>query len=235
MIGPDAGLAQLIDGKIVQPVTPEEMACELRLMEAEEAEAERVSRRIEELYHRLHPGDHLRTIPGVGEHTAPVFLAAVANWTGVVPEAKQSSDVKGKGLRMTKARPVMMKRALYQAGDIARQYDPQLAHLYHREMVPHGKTHLQAVGAVMSHLGARILTVLRENRPYELRDTQGKAISKDEARKLILSEYKVPEEIRRQRRRRNSKKPVSSKVKEINSEGRFGSPRTSEAAIAPQS
>lgn len=87
----------------------------------------------------------------------------------------------------------------------------------------------------MSHLGARILTVLRKNRPYELWDTQEKAISKDEARKLIPSEYKVPEEIRRQRRRRNSKKPVSSKVKEINSEGRFGSPRTSEAAIAPQS
>ena len=124
LIGPDAGLVQLIDGKIVQLVTPEEMACELRLIEAEEAEDERASRRIEEHSHRLHPDDHLRTIPGVGEHTAPVFLAAVANWTGVVPGAKQSSDVKGKGLRMTKAGPVMMKRALYQAGDIARQYDP---------------------------------------------------------------------------------------------------------------
>jgi hypothetical protein len=129
----------------------------------------------------------------------------------------------------------MMKRALYQAGDIARQYDPQLAHLYYREMVHHGKTHLQAVGAVMSHLGARILTVLRENRPYELRDAHGKPISKEEARKLILSEYKVPDEISRQRRRRNSRKPVSSKVKATNSEGRSGNPRTSEAATAPQS
>lgn len=51
----------------------EEVACELRLMEADEAEAERVSSRIEELYRRLHANDHLRTIPGVGEHTAPVF------------------------------------------------------------------------------------------------------------------------------------------------------------------
>ena len=124
LIGPDAGLAQLIDGKIVQPVTPEEMACELRLMEAEEAEAERVSRRIEELYHRLHPDDHLRTIPGVGEHTAPVFLAAVANWTGVVPEVKQSSDVKGKGLRMTKAGPVMMKRAFTKPGTLHASMTP---------------------------------------------------------------------------------------------------------------
>ena len=217
----------------------EEVACELRLMEAEEAEAERVSSRIEELYRRLHPDDHLRTIPGVGEHTAPVFLAAIgdphcfrsqaafANWTGVVPGAKQSSETEGKGLRMTKAGPVMMKRALYQAGDISRQYDPQLAYLYYREMVRHGKTHLQAVGAVMSHLGARILTVLRENRPYQLRDIRGKPISKEEVRKLIKSEYKVPEEIRRQRRRRNPRRP--------NTKGRAGNSRISKKARAPQS
>ena len=53
----------------------EEIARELRLMEAEEAEAEALSLRIEELYQKLHPQDNLRTIPGVGEHTAPVFLA----------------------------------------------------------------------------------------------------------------------------------------------------------------
>jgi hypothetical protein len=63
---------------------------------------------------------------------------------------------------MTKAGPSTIKRTLFQAGDIARRYDPQLAHLYYREMLHHGKTHLQAMGAVMSHLGARIMAVLRE-------------------------------------------------------------------------
>ncbi len=43
--------------------------------------------------------------------------------------------------------------------------------------------------------------------------------------RLIMSEYKVPEEIRRQRRRRNPSKP--------NSKGRAGNSRTSETA--PQS
>ena len=107
-------------------------------MEAEETEAEVLSKRIEELYQRLHPQDNLRTIPGVGEHTAPVFLAAIGNperfrsqsafinWTGVVPGARQSSQVEGKGLRMTKAGPAMVKRGLYQAGDVSRQWDPQL-------------------------------------------------------------------------------------------------------------
>jgi len=64
--------------------------------------------------------------------------------------------------------------ALYQAGDIGRRWDPQLAAVYYREMVYHGKNHRQALGAVMSHLGARVLTVLKVDRPYELRDIEGK-------------------------------------------------------------
>jgi len=51
----------------------------------------------------------------------------------------------------------------------------------------------------MSHMEARILTVLREDSPYELRDTDGKPISREEAWKLILSNYKAPEEIKRER------------------------------------
>lgn len=212
----------------------DEISCELRLMETEEAEVDRVSVRIEELYLHLHPSDHLRTIPGIGVRTAQVFLAVIgdpnrfrnqsafANWTGVVPGARQSADSEGKGLRMTKAGPAMMKRALYQAGDIARRYDPQLADLYYREMVHHGKTHLQAMGAVMSHLAARILAVLQENRPYELRDNQDRPISKMEAIGLI-QQFRVPEETRQARRRRKA------------NEGRPTGRRTREAARAPQS
>lgn len=47
-----------------------EIACELRLMEGEEEEVERVSERIEELFRELHPADHLRTIPGIGIRTS---------------------------------------------------------------------------------------------------------------------------------------------------------------------
>jgi hypothetical protein len=61
------------------------------------------------------------------------------------------------------------------------------------------------MGAVMSHLGARVFAVLKEDRPYELRDTEGKPISKDDARRLVLKKYQVPEDIRRERRRRNLK------------------------------
>jgi len=95
-------------------------------------------------------------------------------------------------------------------------------------MVHHGKNHKQAMGAVMSHLAARVLTVLQENRAYELRDIQGNPLSRGEARRLILSNYQVPEEIRRERRRRNPVKRGYSKLRGITV------PRTNEAAIAPQ-
>jgi len=78
------------------------------------------------------------------------------------------------------------------------------------------------MGAVMSHLAARILAVLQENRPYELRDNQDRPISKTETIGLI-QQFKVPEETRQARRRH---KP---------NEGRPSGRRTREAAKAPQS
>jgi transposase len=48
-------------------------------MEIEEAESEDKAQRIEILYRELHPSDNLRTIPGVGELTAPIFLAVVGD------------------------------------------------------------------------------------------------------------------------------------------------------------
>jgi len=221
----------------------DEIDRELRLMEAEEAETEALDQRIEELYRKLHPSDNLRTMPGVGEHTAPVFAASIgdparfpgqsafANWTGVVPGAKQSGETESKGLRMTKAGPATMKWALYQAAQIGRQWDPQLASVYYRQMVHHGKNHKQAMGAVMSHMAARIFAVLGEDRPYELRDTEGKPISKMAARALILAKYQVPQEIRQERRR--SKRRKTNAPGSRKKEGMVAG-RVHEAAIAPQ-
>jgi transposase len=231
--------AEAVDDEFFS-VFQEEIERELRLMELEEAESEAIAKRMEELYRELHPSDNLRSIPGVGRVTAPMFLATVGDparfhnqsafvsWTGVVPRTRQSSDVEAKGLRMTKAGPAIMKWALFQAGDIGRRFDPQLASLYYREMVHHGKNHKQAMGAVMSHLAARVIKVLQDGRPYELRDNEGKAISPAEAKKLILLNFQVPENIRRERRRRNPVKRGSLK-----SQG-TALPRTNEAVVTPQ-
>ena len=221
----------------------EEIGREIRLMEIEGAESESITQRLKELYQELHPSNNLCTIPGVGEQTSPVFLAVIgdparfhsqsafANYNGVVPDSKQSAGTEAKGLRMTKAGPAIMKWALYQAGQIGRRYDPQLAWLYYREIVHSGKNHKQAMGAVMSHIGSRILAVLRENKPYELRDIQGRPVTWEEARRLILSNYHVPEEIKQERRRRkNIGKPAKSRRKI----GEMVAHSTHEAAEAPQ-
>jgi len=112
-------------------------------MEIEEDESAAIAKRIEKLYLEIHPSDNLRTIPGVGNHTAPVFLATIgdparfrsqssfANYCGIVPGANQSSDSEAKGLRMTKAGPAIMRWALFQAGQIGRSHDPQLACVYY--------------------------------------------------------------------------------------------------------
>jgi transposase len=194
----------------------EEVSREMKLLEIKEAESAAIAKRLERLYLDIHPSDNLRTIPGVGDHTAPVFLgtigdpkrfrsqSAFSNYCGIVPGANQSSDSEAKGLRMTKAGPPIMRWALFQAGGIGRAHDPQLACVYYREMVHNGKNHMQAMGAVMSHLSARVLAVLREDKPYVLRDIDGRPVSHDEARKIILGKYQVPESIRRERRRRKT-------------------------------
>jgi len=82
------------------------------------------------------------------------------------------------------------------------------------------------MGAVMSHLGARVLRVLKEDRPYEIRNLEGKTINEEEARKLILSQYRVSEEVRRERRRRNTKANIRR--------GETATISANEAANAPQ-
>ena len=222
----------------------DEISRELRLMEVVETESEAIAQQLEQLYHQLHPSDNLRTIPGVGEHTAPVFLATIgdparfrsqsafANYNGIVPSARQSSEMEAKGLKMTKAGPSIMRLALYQSSQIGRRYDPQLAWLYYREMVHYGKNHKQAMGAVMSHIGARVLAVLRDDKPYELRDIDGRSISAGEARRLVQSKYKVPEDIKQERRRRRH---VTNKAAKPGRRYReAANHRINEAAAAPQ-
>lgn len=108
----------------------DEISREFRIVEMLEVECDVIAKRLEQLYLELHPSDNLRTIPGVGEHTAPIFLATIgdparfrsqsafANYSGVVPAARQSSETETKGLRMTKAGPATLKWALFQSSQI---------------------------------------------------------------------------------------------------------------------
>jgi transposase len=190
----------------------DELARELRLMDMEEQEVKELEAAIAQRYREVAPKDHLGTMKGLGAVTAPTILAAVGTpqrfqsqaafrgWTGIVPHASQSADSDAKGLTMTKAGPRRVKLALYQAAEIARQWDPQLAKIYYDQMVHKGKPHYKAIGAVMSHLASRIHAVLTEQRDYVLRDVDGREVTAREARTIIQTQYVVSAEIRAERR-----------------------------------
>jgi transposase len=197
----------------------DEVARELRLMDVEEQEVKELEAAIARRYQEIVPEDYLRTIKGLGAVTAPTILAAVGTpqrfhsqaafrgWTGVVAHASQSANSDAKGLPMTKAGPRRVKLALYQAAEIARQWDPQLAKIYYDQMVHKGKPHYKAIGAVMSHLASRIHAVLTQQRDYVLRDVDEREVTGREARTIIRTQYQVPAAIRAERRTSKRRKP----------------------------
>ncbi len=178
------------------------------------------------LYRQLHPSRHLETIKGVGQDGAAVYVSfigavqrfgttrAFRGWSGMVPNSKQSSESEAQGLHITQAGPELVKKFAYIDAESARQWDPQIAAIYYDQMVKRGKHHNQAVCVCSTHLLDRILAVLREDRPYELRDAEGQLVTGDEARQIIAEQYTVPEEVRRQnskRRRREQRERRAEK------------------------
>jgi transposase len=166
------------------------------------------------LYQRLYPDCLLTSIYGIGPESAAIYMAFIHSitrfpsvarfrqWTGMVPASDQSGSAQNKGLPLTQAGPNIIKATLYLNANVARQWDPQLAQIYYTQMVGYGKHHTQAVCACASHLANRIYTVLKENRPYELRDLEGKPILAADAHRLIQERLHVPEDVRQRTTKR---------------------------------
>jgi len=182
--------------------------------------------RILPLFYELFPDCFLESIQGIGLQSAATYMAFIQNidrfptvekfrlWCGIVPASKQSGFAEAKGLRITQAGPNLIKATLYLNAEVARQWDVQIAAIYHRQMVEYGKHHNQAVCACASHLASRIYAVLKQQRPYQLRDLENVPISKMESRKLS-KKLRVPDEVRM----RNNKRFRRSQA-----EARKGSP-----------
>jgi len=190
---------------------------ELRLLSFCEEERKAVERQLRPLYRQLHPSRHLETIKGVGEEGAMTYLffvgtvtrfgsqKAFRGWSGMVPRSDQSGDLDKKGLRISKAGPDLVKKYAYINADVARQWDPQFAAIYYDQMVNKGKHHTQAVCCCATHLLDRVRAVLRDDRPYELKDVDGAPVTWQEARAIIAERYHVPDDVRQRRRSRTRK------------------------------
>lgn len=180
-----------------------EVAMELDLLEAEEAQIRRLETEIGALYKKLDPKGVLRTLPGFG----PIIAAGVLGETGaverfpnvgkyrgfvsLVPRHKSTGKSHNPRQKLRKAGPRLLKKYLYLAADNARRADVELAAFYAR-LMRKGRHHDQAVCAVANKLAGRAYAVMkrmgdpeRTDGRYVYRDLHGRPISKAEARRQI--------------------------------------------------
>jgi transposase len=206
--------AQFLDYDLLQA---EILNDQEQLLRLEELSHQLRLKTVRPLYRRLHPSRNLETLRGVGQDSAAVFVSTIGDpqrfasnrlfrgWHGLVPDSRQSGDSEATGLQISKAGPDLIKKYAYLDAQVARQWDPQLAAIYYDQMVQKGKHHVQAVCACATHLLDRILVVLREDKPYELRDVDGTPVSLDRGREIVLERYQVPKEVRRRSSKRHRK------------------------------
>jgi transposase len=179
---------------------------------------------IRPLYRQLHPSRNLETLYGVGELSGAVHASYIGNverfptsrrfrgWHGMIPDSRQSGEFESKGLHISQAGPDLIKKFSYIGADVARRYDPQIAAIYYDQIVNKGKHHKQAVCACATHFLDRVYLVLKEDRPYELRDVDGTAVTPEQARAIIAQRYTVPEEVRRRNNQRVRKERKERRV-----------------------
>ena len=176
------------------------------------------------LYRQLHPSRHLETLLGVGEQGAAVYTSYIGRmgrfpdnrhfrgWHGLIPDSCQSGDAESNGLHISQAGLDLVKKFGFLNADVARKYDPQMVVIYHDQMMHKGKHHTQAICTCATHLLDRVYVILKEDRPYELRDVDGTPVTREQARAIIAERYTVPQEVRRRNNRRARKERAERRM-----------------------
>lgn len=126
-------------------------------------------------------GTYLTTIPGISTTLAATILGEIGDihrfdnlkqlvaYAGLDPTVHQSGQFQASHSRLSKRGSVYLRRAVWMAASVARQYDPDLKALYQRKRLQR-KHHNVVMGAVCHRLLTRIYVILKEQRPYEVRD-----------------------------------------------------------------
>lgn len=156
-----------------------QMSCLLQQLALLDAQRQQLETEITTLMAQL--PQYITSIPGIGPITGAVILAEIGDvrrftapeklvaYAGIDPTVYQSGQFTASQTRMSKRGSPYLRHALWQAAFMATQHDPQLRDYYQRKRAE-GKAHGTAVGAVCRKLLHRIYVVLREERPYVIRD-----------------------------------------------------------------
>ena len=224
-----------------------DVAVEARLALALSDEIKQLDARIADLYEQADPEGIVRSAPGVGKITGPQItgrlgdvtrfanLGCVRSFAGLVPDQDSSGQASRAG-GPTKAGDACLREALFMAADHARKVDPTLAARYHRLIVEAGKHHNSAVCTLSAVLLTRIAACLRNGTRYELRDTDGRAITEQEGRVIVAERYTIPAKVRAARRRVTAptRHPRRNEQPRRNERTKKGVARRSEAPPVPQ-
>lgn len=193
-----------------------EVATEVRLIRAIEAELAVHAGERENAYRWADPGQLGRSLPGLGEVGGPALAAVIGeasrfpsgahfkSYLGLAPRASETGDTDRKGQPMSKAGSRLLRSTLVRAADHARKQDPQLAKVYYVQMVERGAGHLKALCVVAARLAERAWAVMGRRMPYVICDTAGEPVTPAEAKKIIAEQWAVPAEVRTRRRSRKT-------------------------------
>jgi transposase len=196
-----------------------EVATEVRLLRAAQAELAVHASQRETAYRWVDPGALARSLPGLADIGGPALAATMGDpsrfrtgkqfrsFTGLVPRADETGDTDRKGQTMSKAGSSLLRTTLVRAADTARKQDPQLARIYYIQMIERGKNHLGALCVVAANLAERAWAVMDRGTPYVICDTDGTPVTPDQAAAIIARHWTVPTEVRSRRRSKKGKAP----------------------------
>jgi transposase len=166
------GIPCLADAARVQ------LRCLLAQLELLQAQLRLVEHHLEDLLSQQE--QFLTTIPGIGAVLAAALLGEIGDvsrfatfeklsgYAGIDPSVFQTSEFTADSAHMSKRGSPYLRRALWQAAATARLFNPDLKAFFLRKR-EEGKPFGVAMGAVSNRLLARIYSVLKECRPYQLR------------------------------------------------------------------
>ena len=189
-----------------------EVATEVRLLRATQAELAAHAAERETCYRWVDPAGLARSLPGLAEVGGPALVACMGkparfergkqfrSFTGLVPKASETGGTDRKGQPMSKAGSSLLRSTLVRAADHARKQDPQLARTYYVQMVERGKDHLGALCVVAANLAERAWAVMDRGMPYVICGTDGRPVTPEEATAVIAEHWTVPATVRARRR-----------------------------------
>jgi transposase len=207
-----------------------EIATEVGLLRAAEAERARHEHARESALSRVDPGGLAASLPGLGPVGAAQLVAAMGRpgrfpnggafkaFTGLTPRANETGQTDRKHQPMTKAGPRALRSQLIQSANTARKLDPQLAAVYHAQMTERGATHRKALCVVGARLAERGWLTMARGEPYVVCDLEGRPVTSEQAKRLIAERFTVTPEVRR--RRRSTKKAGKAPHKALEAQGK---------------